>query len=162
MSDAYLSSILVLVPLLTSPLFLFWIVHCSSSELCPNLQSNENSLEQCPMSLFELQCPFELSDQEFKTSMSICLGVPVTESHMPVFSKPQFLPMPQSISGPIFVSIIPRMHQDPGTLLTTIWLIVQLDWPNKLDYLPQLHPLLFREQTMILIAMVTLLPARLA
>ena len=50
---------------------------CSSSDLCPDLQSNENSLAQCPMSLFELQCPFELSDKAFTTSMSICLGVPV-------------------------------------------------------------------------------------
>jgi hypothetical protein len=49
----------------------------SSSDLCPNLQSNESSLEQCLMTIFELQCPLELSDQASKTSMSICLGVPV-------------------------------------------------------------------------------------
>jgi hypothetical protein len=52
-------------------------MRCPSSDLCPNLQSNFNTLEQRPMSAFELQCPLELSDQAFKTSMSICLGVPV-------------------------------------------------------------------------------------
>jgi hypothetical protein len=51
-----------------------------SSDLCPNLQINENSLKQCPRSIFELRCPLELSDQAFKTSMSICstLGAGVT------------------------------------------------------------------------------------
>jgi hypothetical protein len=33
------------------------------------------------MSIFELQCPLELSDQAFKKSMSICFGVPVQHAH---------------------------------------------------------------------------------
>jgi hypothetical protein len=46
-------------------------MRCPHSDLCPTLQSNENSLEKCPMSIFELHCPVELSDQAFKTSTSI-------------------------------------------------------------------------------------------
>jgi hypothetical protein len=63
---------------------------CPSSDLCPNLQSNENSLEQCPMSIFELQCPLELSDQAFKTSMSICFGVPVEHAHFLQATVPDY------------------------------------------------------------------------
>ena len=50
-------------------------MRCPSSHLCHNLQSNENSLEQCPTSILELQCPLELSDQAFKTSMPMYLCV---------------------------------------------------------------------------------------
>ncbi len=61
---------------------------CPSSDLpqCPNLQSNENILEQCPMSIFELQCPLELSDQAFKTtgSMSMCQCLGVSHESVPV------------------------------------------------------------------------------
>ena len=49
----------------------------TSSDLSPSSESHENSLDQCPMSLFDLTCPFELSDQAFQTCLSICLGVPV-------------------------------------------------------------------------------------
>ena len=62
----------------------------TSSDLCPNLQNNENSLEQCPMSLFELQCPLELSDQAFKTSMSICLGLPVPHARFLKATVPDY------------------------------------------------------------------------
>ena len=65
-------------------------MRCTSSDLCPNLQSNENSLDQCPMSLFELQCPFELSDQAFKTSMSICFGLPVPHARFLKASIPDY------------------------------------------------------------------------
>jgi hypothetical protein len=34
-----------------------------TSDLCHNVQSNENSLKQCQMSIFELHCLLELSDQ---------------------------------------------------------------------------------------------------
>ena len=65
-------------------------MRCSSSDLCPNLQSNESSLEQCPMTIFELQCPLELSDQAFKTSMSICLGVPVPHARFLQATVPDY------------------------------------------------------------------------
>ncbi len=41
---------------------------CPSSDLCPNLQSNEYSLEQCLMSIFERQCPLALSQTLTKCS----------------------------------------------------------------------------------------------
>jgi hypothetical protein len=69
---------------------------CSSSDVCPGLQNNENSLEQCPMSIFQLKCPFGLSDQTFKTIMSNCSGVPVPNARflkatVPAYSCNQFL-----------------------------------------------------------------------
>ena len=66
-------------------------MRCTSSDLCPKLQSNENSLEQSPMSLFELQCPLELSDQAFKTSMSICLGLPVPHARFLKATVPDYV-----------------------------------------------------------------------
>jgi len=49
----------------------------TDSQLCPALVPGSDSLTQCPMSLFALMCPQELSDEAFVTCMSLCLGVPV-------------------------------------------------------------------------------------
>ena len=40
------------------------------------------ALIQCPMTLLEPMCPFELSDQAFITCMSIALGVPVPHARL--------------------------------------------------------------------------------
>ena len=45
---------------------------------------NDN-LAQCPMSLMDLICPFELSNQAFITCMSLCLGVPIP--HTRIFQR---------------------------------------------------------------------------
>jgi len=53
------------------------LTRCSTSHICPARVPGSDHLEQCPMSLFSLMCPFELSNQAFVTSMSLCLGFPV-------------------------------------------------------------------------------------
>ena len=54
----------------------------SESLLCTTLSPQPDNLSQCPMSLFELMCPFELSDQAFVTCLSICLGIPVPHARI--------------------------------------------------------------------------------
>jgi hypothetical protein len=81
---------------------------CPSSDLCPNLQSNENSLEQCLMGIFELQCPLKLSDQAFKTSMSICVTTCL-------FSPSNIPTMLTMMFRQIFSPTIPRMHPDSAS-----------------------------------------------
>ena len=55
---------------------------CSTSVLCPVRVPGNDNLAQCPMSLMDLMCPFELSDQAFITCMSLCLGVPVPHTRV--------------------------------------------------------------------------------
>jgi len=52
------------------------------SQLCPARVPGQDHLDQCPMSLFALMCPFELSNQAFVTCMSICFGVPVPHAQL--------------------------------------------------------------------------------
>ena len=54
----------------------------STSLLCPVRVPGNDNLEQCPMSLMDLMCPFELSDQAFITCMSLCLGIPVPHTRV--------------------------------------------------------------------------------
>ena len=60
---------------------------CSTSQICPVRVPGSDHLDQCPMSLFSLMCPFELSNQAFVTSMSICLGVPVPHARFLTFTE---------------------------------------------------------------------------
>ena len=55
---------------------------CSTSVLCPVRVPGNDNLAQCPMSLMDLLCPFELSDQAFIKCMSLCLGVPVPHTQV--------------------------------------------------------------------------------
>jgi hypothetical protein len=68
-----------------------------------------STLEQCPMNIFMLQCPFELSDQASRTSVSSCLGVPVTVPHARFLKAtvPDYIKL---MSGSIFFSTIQHMH----------------------------------------------------
>ena len=50
---------------------------CSASLLCASPSSQTANLSQFPLNLFDLMCPFELSDHAFVTCLSICLGIPV-------------------------------------------------------------------------------------
>ena len=52
------------------------------SQLCPARVPGQDHLDQCPMGLFALMCPFELSNQAFVTCMSICFGVPVPHAQL--------------------------------------------------------------------------------
>jgi len=60
---------------------------CSTSQICPVRVPGSDHLDQCPMSLFSLMCPFELSNQAFVTSMSICLGFPVPHARFLTFTE---------------------------------------------------------------------------
>jgi hypothetical protein len=55
---------------------------CSASLLCASPSPQTDNLSQCPLNLFDLMCPFELSDHAFDTCLSVCLGIPVPHARI--------------------------------------------------------------------------------
>jgi hypothetical protein len=92
-----------------------------------------STLEQCPMSIFMLQCPFELSDQASRTSVSICLGVPVTVPYAR-FLKATVPDYIKSMSGLISFSTIQHMHPTASRSRHSSHerLAYRLSWPGWL------------------------------
>ena len=50
------------------------LTRCADSQICSASSPGDDNFSQCPMTLLQLMCPFEMSDQAFITCMSIALG----------------------------------------------------------------------------------------
>ena len=110
---------------------------CSTSQICPVRVPGSDHLDQCPMSLFSLMCPFELSNQAFVTSMSICLGVPVPHARFLTFTE-------QYADIDVWADFLltdaahaSRRVLGLGRIHMTAWLIAFPTWQLGLDYLLQ-------------------------
>jgi hypothetical protein len=67
---------------------------CSASLLCASPSPQTDNLSQCPLNLFDLMCPFELSDHAFDTCLSICPGIPVPHARI-LRTQPAYRTMDQ-------------------------------------------------------------------